>query len=109
MSYVQPSPETWDRNSSLTNKVKRRQLKLYTLTSWSIFVIAALKSFSDNSNICHLSWHLLIVSRPCKLRFSVLHMLSNSDLDISVLAFNQLGHIQAAPNQLSVDCSFSVS
>lgn len=69
-------------------------MEQFIFTSWSIFVITALKSFSDNSNTCHLGWHLLIFFSHA----------------IFVLAFNQLGYIQAAPsNQSSVDYSFSVS
>ena len=51
--------------------------------------------------------HLL----PYQLRFFwVLHMLSNFGLDIFVLAFDQLGYIQAAhSNQPSVGCGFSIS
>lgn len=49
-------------NPSLTNKVKKGRLEQFTFTSWGIFVMVALKYFSDNSNICHVGWHLLIPS-----------------------------------------------
>lgn len=109
---VSGHPQIWGgggENPSLTNKVKKGRLEQFTFTSWGIFVMVALKYFSDNSNICHVGWHLLIPFSHTSWDSRVLLMLSNLAWTF-VLAFSPLGCNKAAhSNQPSVDCGFSVS
>lgn len=72
-----PIPQNQGKESLPHQQGEEGVVEEFIFTSWSIFVITALKSFSDNSNICHLGWHLLIFFSHASWDFRVLHKLYN--------------------------------